>query len=163
VNERRKPDRGGKVARSVAGAACECGRSTCRYRRRSGPGRPSLLTQGRWKRSWLLASSRLVREGAGRDRERQRSGHQRRSRPKKPDRGGLIKINGARLLINPQGLTRKVIEQAEAGGTSSNVTPLEAGLPQGGAAPRSRRHSGLNPSEALCGGGLCGASRGLES
>jgi hypothetical protein len=31
ANERRKPDRGGKVARSVAGAACECGRSTCRY------------------------------------------------------------------------------------------------------------------------------------
>jgi hypothetical protein len=30
VNERRKPDRVGKVARSVAGAACESGRRTCR-------------------------------------------------------------------------------------------------------------------------------------
>lgn len=73
ANERRKPDRGGKVARSVAGAACECGRSTCRYRRRSGPGKLSLLTQGRWKRSWLLVKPRLVRGGSGRDRERQRS------------------------------------------------------------------------------------------
>lgn len=30
VNERRKPDRGGKAAGSVAGDACECGRRTCR-------------------------------------------------------------------------------------------------------------------------------------
>jgi len=30
AKERRKPDRGGKAAGSVAGDACECGRRTCR-------------------------------------------------------------------------------------------------------------------------------------
>jgi hypothetical protein len=32
ANERRKPDRSGKAARSVAGAACECRWSTCRWK-----------------------------------------------------------------------------------------------------------------------------------
>jgi hypothetical protein len=38
-----------------------------------------------------------------------------------------------------------VIERAEAGGTSSSVTPPGAGLPKGGPTPCSRRRSGLIP------------------
>jgi len=68
--------------------------------RRSGPGKPFLLTQGWWKRSWFLVSRSVkVELGAGRDRERQRSGRSALPRPITPGQGGA---HGMRSLLLPE-------------------------------------------------------------
>jgi hypothetical protein len=91
ANERRKPDRSGKAARSVAGAACECRRSTCRWKAlRAGK---AALVDARVVEAVLALrfTVRLVRAAAGSDRERQRSGCQLRRRLKTPRRSGPVK------------------------------------------------------------------------
>jgi len=143
ANARRKPNHGGKALRSVAGVACESGQRTCRGKALRA-GKSATVDAGAVEA--VLAPrccSAFRRESAGRDRERQRSGHQRRSRPKTLRRGGPLKRGPCPSHDN--NVTRKVIEQAEACGAPSSVTQPGAGLPKGGPTPRSRRHSGLTP------------------
>jgi hypothetical protein len=91
ANARRKPDHGGKALRPVAGVACEGGQRTCRGKALRA-GKSATVDAGAGEA--VLAPrccSAFSRESAGRDRERQRSGHQRRSRPKTLQRGGPLK------------------------------------------------------------------------
>jgi hypothetical protein len=86
ANRRRKPARGGKVARTVAGPR----EGALVDGRRSGSRKQPPLTRRRWNRAWLPAREGLCPEGAGRDSERQRRGDELGARSTTPRLGGAV-------------------------------------------------------------------------
>jgi hypothetical protein len=141
VNERRKPDRSGKAARSVAGAACECRWSTCRWKAlRAGK---AALVDARAVEAVLALRSRSARPGGREERQgasevwSSASTAAENAAPKRPP------WNGAGVLLHETTRRRRVTEQAEACETASTVSRPGVGLPKGGPALRSRRCSGF--------------------
>jgi hypothetical protein len=163
VNARRKPEHGGKAVRSVAGAACECGRSTCRGKALRA-GKAVSVDAGAVE---AVLAPRCCSVSAGRARGATGSVRGLVISFERGRKSGVEaapkKKRGPVSFFTKKGARRIVSERAEAGGTPSSVTPLGAGLPKGGPTPCSRRHSGLNPPDELRGGGRCSASCGLGS
>jgi hypothetical protein len=99
AKERRKPARGGKAARTVAGSLRESGNAKAVGRalvdgRRLGSGKPPALTRGRWKRSWRFANTQQW-VSAGRDRGRQRPDHRPSARLTTPRQGSPACARGS--------------------------------------------------------------------
>jgi hypothetical protein len=107
--------------------------------RRSGSGKPSSLTRGRWKRSWFL-TKRPAKTGCLRG-ARQGASEVRSPALRVADNAKPEWDRRTGDLRHPHRAERRggaVSESAEAGGVPSSMRPAGVGSPQGGSASHGR-------------------------